>query len=471
MSERFEQLKISLEGSLEEKLRLLSPNFQSYRLLKKSIDARGKQPHWVYSVEVFSENETPPDAHVEIQRFPTPEKYAPPIIVGSGPAGLFAALRLVERGIRCRLFEQGSIAQKRMQAIAKYWRYGTLDPLDNVCFGEGGAGLYSDGKLITRIKSPHIPYVLSRLVRFGAPEEILYLSNPHVGSDRIRKVIPLIRQFLLENGCELHFNAKVKQLLYGEGRVKGVELASGERFESEQVILATGHSATDMLLDLHKNGVHVEGKSFAVGLRIEHPQKDINAMQFGRFASHAELGPATYRLADHDKKTGIGVYTFCMCPGGYVISSGTENTGIVSNGMSNYARNSPFANAAVVVSIDYEKQFGTDVLAGLRFRDALEQSALAQVVAAGGTHQFPAQRLSDFLAGSSGPTLPSSSPSKVVPARLDTLLPKWIYDRLTIGLRHFDRSMKGFVSDNAQLHGVESRTSCPMRIVRDKTSL
>ncbi|MCB0405777.1 MAG: FAD-binding protein [Bdellovibrionales bacterium] len=471
MSERFEQIKVLLGGSLEEKLRLLSPSFHSYRLLKKSIDARGKQPHWVYSVEVFSENETPPDGHVHIPRYRVPENYALPIIVGSGPAGLFAALRLVERGIRCRLFEQGSRAEKRMQAIAKYWRYGVLDPLDNVCFGEGGAGLYSDGKLITRIKSPHIPYVLSRLVKFGAPEEILYLSNPHVGSDRIRKVIPIIREFLIENGCELHFNAKVKGLVYGEGCVRGVELVSGESFESDQVILATGHSATDMLLDLHRNGVCVEGKSFAVGLRIEHPQADINAMQFGRYAGNPDIGPATYRLADHDPSTGIGVYTFCMCPGGYVISSGTEDSGIVSNGMSNYARNSPFANAAVVVSIDYEKQFGTNVLAGLDFRAALEQAALAQVVSAGGTHQFPAQRLTDFLDAKSGPTLPSSSPSKVIAVRLDSLLPNWIYERLAAGLNQFDRNMKGFVSAKAQLHGVESRTSCPLRVVRDKLSL
>ena len=466
VSSLIDQIKVGLDETLEEQLAWLAPGYGTYRILKKSIDARQQVPYWMYRVETFPPGETP-----DVNTFPVDRvKKAPkerPIIIGAGPAGLFAALRLVERGIPCILFEQGSEATQRMKSSAAYWRYGNLSKTNNVCFGEGGAGLYSDGKLITRIKSPHIPYVLNRLVKFGAPEEIQYLSNPHVGSDKIRKVIPPMREFLKQNGCEIFFDTPVEKVVFQNGKVSGVLLKEGQAISSNTVVLATGHSSVDILQHLFTDSVYMEGKSFAIGLRVEHPQKEINRIQYKSYAEHPSLGAANYRLARHDKKTGIGVYSFCMCPGGYVISSGTDEDGIVSNGMSNYKRNSPFANAAIVVSVDYEKSFGKDVFSGLMLRKELEQKAKAAVVAKGGNKQFPSQSVLGFLDRKEVDLLPSSSPSGCVPARLDTLLPSEISKKLADALETFSRTMPGFISPHAQLLGVETRTSCPIRVVRN----
>jgi uncharacterized FAD-dependent dehydrogenase len=441
--------------------------------LRKSVDARrSSDAHFVYSIDVYENGEKPVDPVFDVERVSLPSDFERPIIIGSGPAGLFAAVRFAERGIPSLLLERGSVGAKRIQAINQYWRYGRLDPNNNVCFGEGGAGLYSDGKLITRIKSPLIPYVMDRFVRFGAPEEIRYLSNPHVGSDRIRRVIPKMREYLTANGCEMLFDAPMTRLLTEGSRVVGVEIADGRQFRSSHVILATGHSAEDVFDHLQDIGVFMEGKSFALGVRIEHPQKLINRIQYRRHADHPALGAANYRLAHHDPESGIGVYSFCMCPGGYVLSSGTSPDGVVSNGMSNYHRNSPFANSAVVVSIDHDSRFGAgDVFAGLRFRRSLERAAFDAVQKAGGTHQIPVQNVVSFLEGASGEALKSSSPSGVVPVRLDQLLPEDITHRLRSSLENFNRHMRGFITREAQFHGVESRTSCPVRVTRDSETL
>ena len=467
MPRHLKDIVLGLDDNLEEKLQLLSPGFASYRILRKSVDARGRVPKWILSLDVYAPTETPPVENHDVSKVSLSKKLLPVIIIGAGPAGLFAALRLTERGIPCRLIEQGSIAPVRMRSITDHWRYGKLHPQNNVCFGEGGAGLYSDGKLITRIKSPHIPYVLNRLVKFGAPAEIEYLANPHVGSDKIRRVIPPLRNYLRAEGCEVLFDTKVSGLLYEGTTVTGVELADKTQMKGSAVVLATGHSATDILAHLYESGVTFEGKSFAVGLRIEHPQKEIDHLQYGDYAGHPQLGAANYRVADHDDKTGIGVYSFCMCPGGYVIASSTEPDGIVSNGMSNYARSSPFANAAIVVSIDHSTYFGNDILGGLKFRRELERAAHGMVLAAGGTKEFPVQSVHNFSRRMAGPALPSSSPSGVVSARLDTLLPEAIYTRIVKSLERFNHKLPGFISPHAQLHGVESRTSCPIRIPRN----
>lgn len=470
MSKLFDQIKVGLDESLEEHLQWLDPGFGTYRVLKKSIDARKEVPHWVFRVETYGPSETPtvPSYHLEKLKTPLRQK---PIIVGAGPAGLFAALRLIERGIACVLIEQGSMANVRMKSIANYWRYGNLSATNNVCFGEGGAGLYSDGKLITRIKSPHIPYVLNRLVKFGAPEEIEYLSNPHVGSDKIRKVIPPMREFLQANGCDIFFDTPVDRILFKANRVIGIALADGRTMSSDRVIMATGHSSVGILEKLYQDSVSIEGKSFAIGLRIEHPQNEINQIQYKAYANHPALGAANYRLASHDKKTGIGVYSFCMCPGGYVISSGTETDGVVSNGMSNYKRNSPFANAAIVVSVDHHQSFGNDIFGGLKLRKELELRAKSQVMAKGGTKQLPAQTVLGFLENTESPLIPSSTPSGCVPVRLDSLLPKHITEKLSQSLKKFNHSMPGFISPQSQLLGVETRTSCPVRVVRNVDSL
>ena len=374
MAKEIKDLKVGIDEDLEEKLRLLEPNFDSYRIIKKSVDARTKQKlHWVYSLEVFAKGEVPKE------RFESPEKIsskAKPIIIGTGPAGLFAAIRLVERGLTCEIFERGSPCEQRILAINKYWRYGKLNTENNVCYGEGGAGLYSDGKLITRIKSPHIPYVMKRMVDFGAPPEVEYLSNPHIGSNKIRRLIPKIRQYLLDHGCKIHFNTKVTDFLIENKQVIGIQTENGETFYSDHIVVATGHSAEDIFTKLNQKEVTMEGKSFAVGLRVEHPQEWVNKTQYREHWDHPDLGAANYKLAYHNKRENIGVYSFCMCPGGYVLSSGTDNGAVVSNGMSNFNRNSKYANAAIVVSIDHEKHFGDDLMGGLKFRKELEQKSL-----------------------------------------------------------------------------------------------
>jgi uncharacterized FAD-dependent dehydrogenase len=284
-------------------------------------------------------------------------------------------------------------------------------------------------------------------------------------------VIPKLREFLLANSCEIHFNTKIEKILTEKNQVVGVETSTGEKYHSPYVVLATGHSAEDMILHLQDLGVHLEGKSFAMGLRIEHPQEMINEIQFREFKDHPKLGAANYKLAHHDKKTDIGVYSFCMCPGGYVLSSGTEKNSIVCNGMSNYKRNSPYANAAVVVSVNHEKNFGNDLMGGMKLRREIETRAYQSVLQAGGKKELPAQSVKSFFAGTRADALPGSSPSGAVGVRLDEILPTFISEKIKQGLEVFDQQLKGFISEKAQLYGVESRTSCPVRVTRDPKTL
>lgn len=477
MAKIFQNLKVPIDDELSTHLAWLLPQGHGdFRVLKQSLDARKRhQAHFVYSVEVAEPGETLQRPHFEVQKVPASSLRgnSKPLIIGSGPAGLFAALRLVERGIPCVLFERGSPSEARIKGINQFWRYGKLDPRNNVCFGEGGAGLYSDGKLITRIKSPHIPYVMNRLVQFGAPAEIEYLSNPHVGSDRIRRVIPKMRQFLLDSGCEIHFDTRVTELLSrSSGQIDGVKTEHGQIFNSDHIILATGHSAEDILFHLKELGVKLEGKSFAMGLRIEHPQKLINQIQYREYADHPKLGSANYKLTSHDHDSGLGVYSFCMCPGGYVLSSGTEENRVVVNGMSNYARNSPFANSAIVVTIDHGKLFGTDLLGGMKLRENLETLAYQKGLSSGGSgRQLPTQNLLHFLDGRKSPLRKGSSPSGETPVNFEEILPSWMTENLKKSFLEFNDSMKGYLSSEAQLYGVESRTSCPLRVTRDSETL
>jgi uncharacterized protein len=473
MSKVFQNLEINIEDDLEEKLALLVPNFSEYRIQRKSVDARGK-PHFVYTIEVFEPGEKAPPVSEEHFALRRVGKFTsqPPIVIGAGPAGLFAALRLVECGIPCRLFEQGADAQTRVQHINQHWRYGKFNKRSNVCFGEGGAGLYSDGKLITRIKSPHIPYILNRLVKFGAPAEIEYLANPHVGSDKIRRLIPKIREFLIASGCEIHLNSKVQSLLHKNGNeIYGIKLEDGRTFESAHIILATGHSAEDIFSHLKEIGVFMEGKSFAMGLRIEHPQKLINKIQYREYAENVKLGAANYRLAHHDHKTGVGVYSFCMCPGGYVISSISEDGTAVCNGMSNFNRGGPYANAAIVVSIDHPAHFGKEVFGGMNYRRDLETKGFNAVKELGNPKSLPVQSTYDFVKGKNSELTKTSSPSGVVPVRLDKILPPFMREKIVEGLEKFETQMPGFLTNESQLHGLETRTSCPIRVTRDKITL
>lgn len=475
MSQKIENIKISIDDDLEESLKeiltRLVPNWNEYRILRKSIDARrAHSPYFIYSLEVAQKGEK-----LETHTFPiekvTYNGKEKPIIIGAGPAGLFAALRLVERGIHCQIFERGPQTETRIKDINRFWRYGEFNENSNVCFGEGGAGLYSDGKLITRIKSPSISYVMNRLVQFGAPEEIQYLSNPHIGSDRMRRVLPVLREYLQKNGCEIYFNTKIKNLLVEKNIIKGIVTEKNEKVYSSFVVLATGHSASDVFDFLYSQEVFMEPKSFAVGLRVEHPRSFINQIQYREFADHPKLEAANYRLAHHDHKTGVGVYSFCMCPGGYVLSCPSESNAVVCNGMSNFHRNSPFSNSAIVVSIDHKKMFSKNPFDGLIFRKELEIKAKDQVLKSGGSKELPAQKLIDFLSQRSGDLIKNSSPSGAIPTRLDTLLPKSIYDSLTEGFQQFHKEMNGFISHDALLFGIESRTSCPIRVTRNSDTL
>lgn len=468
-----DNLELKIQEQLELHLRKLFPNLTSYRVLKKSVDARRRhEPHFVYKVQVATDQAELPDDKIVLSKITLPKKYEKPLIIGSGPAGLFAALRLVEKGIPCILFERGSAAEKRIMGINRFWRYGELDERNNVCFGEGGAGLYSDGKLITRIKSPHIPYVLDRLAQFGAPEEIKYLSNPHVGSDKIRRVIPKLRSFLISRNCEIHFDTQVNQFIYDASSIKGLITEKNEKFYSDHIVLATGHSAEDMLLHLFENGVHLEGKSFAMGLRVEHSQKLINSIQYRQYSENDALGSANYKLTYHDDSENVGVYSFCMCPGGYVLSSGTSKEHLVCNGMSNFNRNSPFANAAIVVSVDEEKFYKNDILGGLKLRSEIEHQAWKTVQAHGGNKQLPAQRLVDFLTDkTSDKLIPGSSPSGALSVNLNEVLPEFLTKKLKEGFEKFEHKMSGFINDQAMLYGVETRTSCPIRVTRNSDTL
>ncbi len=473
MSQKFEGLKLKLDEDLKERLDRMVPDNSGYLILRESIDARRRHDvHRVLSVEVFGKDETPRKPQFILDK--TDYKGEPVIVVGSGPAGLFATLRLLERGIRCILLERGSPAEKRLLAISRYWRYGELNPDDNVCFGEGGAGLYSDGKLMTRVKSEHIPYIMRRLVEFGAPGEIEYVANPHVGSDRIRRLIPVIRKRIQDLGGQILFNTKMTDLLTDAGgAVCGIKVLSpigNQEIKSSQVILATGHSAKDIFNLLRERGVQLQGKSFAIGLRIEHPQELINKVQYRQHSGHPSLGSANYKLTHYDSESQTGVYSFCMCPGGYILASGTDADGIVCNGMSNYHRNSPFANSGIVVSIDYEKNFGADPFKGLQYQIDIEKYFKQAVIEAGGSKEIPAQSAADFLDRKLGTVQKSSTPSGVLPARLDSILPEFVRKNIQIGLEDFEHKLPGFIGPSAQLHAVESRTSSPIRVPRDAES-
>lgn len=438
------------------------------RVRKRALDARHKQRlQYVYTVEVWLKGEVLPGEDPGLP--PVAWRGDRPVIIGAGPGGLFAALRLLDQGVPSIVLERGAEVHPRTVKINMFWKKGWLDPESNVCFGEGGAGLFSDGKLITRIRSPHIPYVLKRLVDFGAPPEITWVSNPHVGSDKLRRVIKALVSHLQASGCEIHFNTRMERLMLDSThRVTGVTLADGRALSTHHVILATGHSARDLYQTLHAQGVRLQAKAFAMGLRIEHPQKLINLSQLG-LPDPGPLGAAAYRLTWNAE--GSALYSFCMCPGGYVLSSGTEPDGVVVNGMSNYRRSSRWANSALVVPMQ-PRAGETDPFHLAREQQALEHAAWKAVQEVGGGHRLPAQRVEDFLAGRRSSDLPEvSSPSGAVSVALGGLLPEPMRLGLQQGLEHFGRRIPGFVGNEGVLMGVESRTSSPIRIPRDEGTL
>lgn len=451
------------------------PKCRDFRILSKSLDARGaprgKKPKFHYILEIIKENEffTNFDEKLCLNFKPKSR----PIIIGAGPAGLFAALRFAEYGIQTTVIERGDESGKRMLAISKYWKKGILNTESNVCFGEGGAGLFSDGKLITRVKSPYIKYVMKKFVDFGAPGEVEYLSNPHLGSNKIRKIIAKISTYLCENGHEFIYNNGVQKILFDGAKVVGVKLKNGDEYFSEIIILGTGHSASDMYLHLNENKVAMEAKDFAVGVRVEHPRIDIDKAQHGEFCENPILGAARYRLSFHDQLTKRGSYSFCMCPGGYVLSSGTDPDGIVVNGMSNYARNSRWSNSALVVSVKKGEDFSSeDVLAGLNFQNEIERKAFNISKEKADGRSLPAMSVKEFLEGKLDENeLPkTSSPSGIFKTNLNELFPSFITNHLKQAILEFEKKIPGFISQNAILIAPETRTSAPVTIKRDPMS-
>lgn len=467
------QFQLDFDQDLEFYLNKTYPGFADYRIISEALDARGanrgKKPINNYNIELIYPGEsfkTFEEKFHKVKDFKTT-----PIIVGAGPGGLFCALRLLEYGIPSILIERGDRAHNRMKHIAKFWRYGEFDPENNVCYGEGGAGLFSDGKLITRIKSPYVQYVMNKLVEFGAPPETAYTSNPHLGSNKIRALINKITDYLLSKGCKIHYNTRVDELIYSKdnSKIEGVVLNNGTKIYSEYVVLATGHSAKEMYFHLKDNKVALKAKDFAVGVRVEHQRSLVDFIQYGKFSKN-ELGAARYKLTHQIKSSEKGVYSFCMCPGGYVLSSGTDADGIVVNGMSNYARNSHWSNSALVVTVRAKEDYSIDdVLGGHYFQHAIEKKAFEASKEIASGKEIPSQTLTDFLDNSTKSLLPKTScPSGIFSYDLRRILPDFVHNGLHEGLLNFDKKMPGFVSKDAILLAPETRTSSPVTILRNR---
>ncbi len=453
---------------------------QRWRIIKKSLDARQKKKiHFVYALEIS----LPPAEEARVLDQP-PKKLkvakvvpaAPalskritqslkerPIIVGSGPAALFCAWQLVAAGLTPLIIERGKMVEERIQDVARFWAEGILNPESNVQFGEGGAGTFSDGKLYTRLHTPLVAQILEIFVRFGAPAEITYWQKPHIGTDRLRKVIPAMREWLKAQGVEFQFQTKLTGLNISRGQVAGVIVNRERELSTSILILAIGHSARDTFQMLYQTGVAMEPKPFAMGVRIEHPQSLINKIQYGPAAGHPALPPAEYALSFRTAQ-GRPVYSFCMCPGGSIIAASSEEDKLVTNGMSMYQRNSPYANSALVVGVIPEDFPAPHPLAGIEWQRQWEGKAYQL---GGGRYRAPAQSLSDFLEGRETTSVrPTSFKPEITPAPLEDCLPKFVTHSLREALPYFHKKMPGFSSAEAMLIGVETRTSSPVRIIR-----
>ena len=473
-----------LTEAVLRKLRVPADQLISLTLAKKSVDARDKgDVHFVLSVDVKLKNE---DAWLKrmkpgtanrvnppvLPKLDKPAFSRPPVVVGAGPAGLFAALTLAQSGANPILIERGQPVDKRTQDVAAMQKGGVLDPDSNVQFGEGGAGAFSDGKLTTGTKSPYIRHVLRTFVDHGAPEEILYLSKPHIGTDRLKGVVASIRNEIIRLGGTVLFGTRVTELIVRGSHVEGVKVVHmGEEREilTDSVLLAIGHSARDTMQRLFNQGVVMVQKPFAMGVRIEHPQSLISQAQYGKAWQHPALGAADYKLAVHtpDKR---GCYACCMCPGGEVIAAASQPGGLCVNGMSYHARDGRNANAALLVGVNPE-DFGDDhPLSGFVLQRSIEQAAYR---VGGSNFHAPVQRVEDLLAGRAtkalGEVIPTYRPG-VTPADLRECLPGFIIEDLKFGIRGLDRQLKGFAHPDAVLTGVEARSSSPVRLNRDRAT-
>lgn len=436
---------------------------------KKSIDARNKYPVFRFLIDVYvDENPALKNLHISYKPVTGDKKV---LVIGFGPAGMFAALKLIELGIKPIIIERGKDVQSRRRDIRAIQQEYIVNPDSNYCFGEGGAGAYSDGKLYTRAtKRGNVKKILEILVQFGASEEILIDTHPHIGSNRLPKIVAAVREAILNNGGEIHFKSRVTDFLIKENKIFGVRVNDESDILGDAVILATGHSARDIFYLLHKKNILIEPKPFAMGVRIEHPQALIDEIQYHSKFKIDNLPAASYSLACNIE--GKGVYSFCMCPGGIIVPSATAPEEIVVNGMSVSKRNSPFANSGFVVEVNENewKNFNSYYpFSGLKLQQELEQHAF---YLANKTQRAPAQRVTDFVAGKLSGSLPKTSyiPG-LTSVELHKELPQFITSKLKAALKLFDKKMPGYYSDEAILVGVETRTSSPIRIPRNKETL
>ena len=439
-------------------------------ILKRSIDARQKSVKINLKVNVFL-NETPVKKAIDIPGYTDVSDSQEVIVIGAGPAGLFAALKLIEKGLKPIVIERGKDVRDRRRDLAAITKNHLVNEDSNYCFGEGGAGTYSDGKLYTRSKKRgDVNKILNLLIAHGANEDIGINAHPHIGTNKLPKIIQAIRETILQYGGEILFNTRVVDILVKNNEIDGVETKSGQVIHAKKVILATGHSARDIFELLHKKGIHIEAKPFALGVRVEHSQKLIDQIQYHCTTRGEFLPPAPYSIVKQVNNR--GVYSFCMCPGGVIAPCATAPGEVVTNGWSPSKRDQPTSNSGIVVSLDLKdfepyQKFGP--LSGLEFQKNIEQNAWRM---GGETQKVPAQRLVDFTKGILSTDIPKTSYQPgTTSVELGSLLPKFIHQTLQEGFKLFDQSMKGYLTNEAVVHAPESRTSSPVRIPRDPKTL
>lgn len=447
----------------------------SFKIYRESIDARKDDVHFVYSVLAEIKNEkrfiTRKDVTLyEHTSYPFPSLDQPldyrPIVVGFGPSGMFAGLLLAEKGCKPIIFERGGSVEDRIVDVDAFWNEGKLNTESNVQFGEGGAGTFSDGKLTTRIKDARVSKVIEELIEAGADENIAYASHPHIGTDQLRGIVKNIRNKIIQLGGEIHFNTKFEKLVLEENTIVGV-VANGQVYDTKTVFMCAGHSARDTYEALNLQNVYLEPKSFAVGLRVEHKQSFINETQYGRYANHPRLKTAEYRIT-HTAQNGRGVYSFCMCPGGYIISSSNDENTIVVNGMSEHSRNQENANSALLVQVATEDFFKDSVFDGFDYQHKLEAKAFEL---GGSTYAAPVQLVRDYInnqvSTQFGDVKPSYSLGTTF-ANLQDLFSSDINAALVEALNSFEKKMPNFALGDAVFTGVETRSSSPIRLLRNQ---
>jgi len=464
-----------------KKLNISEGNVKAFRILRESIDARRKDSIKLnYSVEVECKGEAKlvakvnnkdiilekPEDEVEF-KFGIKKMKCRPVIIGMGPAGMFAGLLMAQNGYKPIIFERGEAIDERSKTVEAFWKSGKLNVNSNVQFGEGGAGTFSDGKLTTRIKDKRCSLVLKEFVENGASEDIIYNGKPHIGTDILKTVVKNIRTKIIQLGGEIKFSSTLEDIIIEDSKVSSIRI-NGDEIKCENLILAIGHSSRDTYKMLFDRGVMMESKAFAIGARVEHLRTVIDEAQYGKYAEHPKLMSADYRLTYTSKKLSRGVYSFCMCPGGVICAAASEESMLVTNGMSYHARNGKNSNSAIVVSVSPDDFLGNSPLAGMEFQRYYERFAFET---GGGNYKAPVQRVTDFLNDKVSTKLGNVSPTYkpgYVFSDMRKCLPYYVCDALKEGIMNFENKLKGFTSEDALLTGIETRTSAPLRILRNE---